>query len=533
MTRRRRVWAVAGIGLLAATLCAPTVQGAPSPSTASILPNRPLALGSPGLSESRTVQQLGPGVRLTQIVRGEASDDEYWTINVKVDFQLLGDRSAAADIAAQVKAAGLTPRIDQIDNPKYHDQPNGTLGWRVRVGEYPSSDAAQDDVATLKAADLSPTVDWTGDDGAPITGPWRIDVVTVDRNRVGDVRATYGTAINGREKTSDMSAADGALAAINAGFFATTAKDGFPGEPSGLGVYAGHLRSEAANGRTALVLNGNRARLTPVSSALSVRSDDGARREVDGVDRKPGIIHLCGGVGGDEPTEQPRHAGPNCTDPSELILNDNALGADVDAEQPAVEAVLDDKGRVGEVREPGGAVPDNGKVLLGTGDAADWLREHAKVGQRLRFGTRLTDAAGNTVPLTQRSHLVGGGPMLIKNGRTFINARAEGDSVDDTPSFVYSFGMRRNPRTMVGVDAAGRLLLVTVDGRQPGYSVGTSFTEQARLMQSLGAVSAMNLDGGGSTATVVHGKIINSPSDAAGERAVGDALEVLPCGCNG
>jgi exopolysaccharide biosynthesis protein len=52
--------------------------------------------------------------------------------------------------------------------------------------------------------------------------------------------------------------------------------------------------------------------------------------------------------------------------------------------------------------------------------------------------------------------------------------------------------------------------------------------EGARLMQSLGAVDAMNLDGGGSTAMVVVGLLVNHPSDSTGERADGDAVVVLP-----
>jgi exopolysaccharide biosynthesis protein len=41
-------------------------------------------------------------------------------------------------------------------------------------------------------------------------------------------------------------------------------------------------------------------------------------------------------------------------------------------------------------------------------------------------------------------------------------------------------------------------------------------------------VDAINLDGGGSTTMVVNGQVVNSPSDAAGQRPVGDALLVLP-----
>ena len=46
------------------------------------------------------------------------------------------------------------------------------------------------------------------------------------------------------------------------------------------------------------------------------------------------------------------------------------------------------------------------------------------------------------------------------------------------------------------------------------------------MARSLGKVDAVNLDGGGSTAMAVGGQLVSSPSDAAGERAVGDAIVV-------
>jgi exopolysaccharide biosynthesis protein len=47
-------------------------------------------------------------------------------------------------------------------------------------------------------------------------------------------------------------------------------------------------------------------------------------------------------------------------------------------------------------------------------------------------------------------------------------------------------------------------------------------------MRGLGAVNALNLDGGGSTAMAVNGAVVNKPSDATGERPVGDTVQVLP-----
>lgn len=74
----------------------------------------------------------------------------------------------------------------------------------------------------------------------------------------------------------------------------------------------------------------------------------------------------------------------------------------------------------------------------------------------------------------------------------------------------------------------GNLLLVAVDGRQPGYSVGASFEESARIMQALGAEEAVNLDGGGSTTITIGEELMNRPSDSTGKRPIGDAVVVLP-----
>ena len=66
-------------------------------------------------------------------------------------------------------------------------------------------------------------------------------------------------------------------------------------------------------------------------------------------------------------------------------------------------------------------------------------------------------------------------------------------------------------------------MFVTVDGRQLG-ELGLSIPETAAVARSLGMVEALNLDGGGSTALVVDDRLVSNPSDAAGERAVGDAI---------
>ena len=65
------------------------------------------------------------------------------------------------------------------------------------------------------------------------------------------------------------------------------------------------------------------------------------------------------------------------------------------------------------------------------------------------------------------------------------------------------------------------------DGRQTA-SLGLSIKEAADVATSLGMVEAINLDGGGSTTMAVGGQVVNSSSDASGQRPVGDAVLVLP-----
>ncbi len=110
---------------------------------------------------------------------------------------------------------------------------------------------------------------------------------------------------------------------------------------------------------------------------------------------------------------------------------------------------------------------------------------------------------------------MGGNPNLVDNG--FISR-----DVDGSGAF-----FERASRTAVGATANGKLLVVVVDGRQPGYSRGMTLRELAELMQTLGAVNALNLDGGGSSTMVVNGLVANRPSDGR-ERSVSNALVVLP-----
>lgn len=81
------------------------------------------------------------------------------------------------------------------------------------------------------------------------------------------------------------------------------------------------------------------------------------------------------------------------------------------------------------------------------------------------------------------------------------------------------------PRTAVGVIDENHLVFVVVDGRNAGYSAGVTMTELAEIMQSLGATTAYNLDGGGSSTMYYDGDVVNQPSNN-GERGTSDILYI-------
>ncbi len=82
------------------------------------------------------------------------------------------------------------------------------------------------------------------------------------------------------------------------------------------------------------------------------------------------------------------------------------------------------------------------------------------------------------------------------------------------------------PRTAVGVVDDNHLVFVVVDGRSPGYSAGVDMTELAEIMQSLGAETAYNLDGGGSSTLYFDGSLVNDPLGTGTERGTSDILYI-------
>ncbi|WP_394428386.1 phosphodiester glycosidase family protein [Streptomyces sp. SGAir0957] len=528
-----RRWFGAGAALsVVAVLGAGT---APAPAA----PRHGLPLGAAGLTETRTTRTLQPGVTLTRIVRGAEAPALAWTVEMSIPGgatspdpdappAALKDRASAAELTARLRAEGFDARAEEVVTPAVTDHPGGPLGWRVRVGRLPSQAGAVAERARLVAAGYTGSATYTGWDGDPgDRGPWRIDVLTIDPHTFrGALKASYGPDLERRETTSALAAAAGASAGVNAGFFVLDPKAGAPGDPAGAGVYDGRLLSEAVNGRPGLVVRDS-ARGTRVERFTwrGTVTGGGGTLALDGVDRVPGLIRNCGGTADDSPTSRPLHDA-TCTDPDELVAFTPEFGARTPRGE-GVEAVLDRHGRVLDVRTPrGGTLPAGGSSVQATGKEADRLKALAEAGRRLRVDSGLRDGRGRPVA-TRGISVLNGGPELVRDGRLHTTPAADGMVQPDNPSFYYGWVHKRNPRTLAGVDAHGRTVLVTADGRGTD-ALGLSIPESAAVARALGLRDAVNLDGGGSTTMVADGRVVNEPSDATGERPVGDALLITP-----
>ncbi|WP_283134258.1 phosphodiester glycosidase family protein [Rhizohabitans arisaemae] len=490
-------------GIAASTFTAPLVI-APQSVAATSAPPPPVVvevtrfpLGPQGKTAA-TLTRVGPGVDLYKYTHGVASDG--WTVSVIVNRgREYGTLAMAESKAQEVIAAGFEPRVEPINQRAVADAPARIAGYTVRVGMFGPTEKklATDLQKELADAQIPAKVDFLGDDGADTAGgPWDLRVVTVDPRRFGGAfEASLGKSVAARETTTSMAKARKAIAAINGGFFNIHAPAEMRGEPVGISVVAGKLLSEGVSGRTALVLRGKKAQVTELSATVRLNTPNGGHHRVDGVNR-PAVE-------------------------ADRIMQYTAEWGVATPAGDGTEAVLDAAGTVTELRPRGGKVPAGGSVIQGVGEGVAWLEQNVAVGATLKVTTSVVDLrAKRRITLDPTTHIVGGGIAVVRNGKTWINAKTNGHAS-------LNMLVRRHPRTLAGVGRGGRLILVTVDGRKPESSVGATMHEAARLMLWLGAREAINLDGGGSTTMVVGNKVRNRPSDGR-ERTVGDALLVTP-----
>lgn len=328
-------------------------------------------------------------------------------------------------------------------------------------------------------------------------GPWAIGVVSVLLSEASTIEPVLATGkLPGYETTSSMASRYGAIAAINGDYARAS------GRPVMLFAQDGELAQTALTFGVNFAVNESEtaAYIQHQSPEMWLQeADTGLDTSVTQFNAGPptsGSVSGFSALGGrdERPPSSACSARLYPTEP----FHDSATR--VGLEQTHV---------VNQVECKNGTLwPKRGRVFSTPMDGATTpgFSSSFQPGDEVRFGWSLG--------WPDVFDTIGGNPTLVRDGEVFIGK-------GETPFFKW------HPRTGVGITGDGRVLFVTVDGRDRNRSVGMSPLQFARLFVSLGAQYALNLDGGGSTTMLVNGKIVNRPSDGS-ERPVSSALLLLP-----
>ena len=350
-------------------------------------------------------------------------------------------------------------------------------------------------------------------------GPWAINVVEADlsekfvqlRSLVGLAQLSDGELMMGRRTVAEMMAAQPPgtaegeaaasagvrpVAAVNADFFALAGQY-YATTPLGLHVERGEMITSPDPARSVLyALADGTLHIGRFRSNLWLHGPDDLLYQMVGINRSPGAADLV--------LFTPRFGGRTWaaegTTQFALVGLSGPLKPNAEVRAKVASSAVTGSQRI----------PPDGAVLAARGVAAYALRR-LKVGDEVRMSLRIEPEVGEIV------EAVGGGPRLVREGVISVEHLQE--------RFADQFATRRHPRTGVGI-RDNTLVMVTVDGRQPGYSEGMTLQELAQLFLELGCAEAMNFDGGGSTTMVVRNTVVNSPSGGVA-RAVVNALALF------
>jgi hypothetical protein len=324
--------------------------------------------------------------------------------------------------------------------------------------------------------------------------PHAIHILEVDphRLRIEAVRAMSDGV--GRETVSSMAQRTGAIAAVNAGFFRIGGR--YDGEPDGILKIGEQWFSDPAEARGAIGWSngGETCRIGRLTMKWKLQNR-GMTYPADGINRPRGE--------------------------AEAILYNWAFHRST-LTDPGGTEILIARNRVLRISRDGNAgIPLDGFVYS-LGPQSPVKTAGLKVNTPVRVSYELADA-GEAPPAGKpgwksMDHIVGGMPALLLQRRAVFEPNQE--------KMRAGFAEELHPRTAVGLRADDTWVFVVVDGRQPALSVGMNLKEMTELLLSLDCVDALNLDGGGSSTLYLQGKVVNSPSDAARERPVSDAIVI-------
>ncbi|MBU0475037.1 MAG: phosphodiester glycosidase family protein, partial [Bacteroidetes bacterium] len=332
--------------------------------------------------------------------------------------------------------------------------------------------------------------------------PWTLDILKIDlQEEIIKIEAGISKdKITGFEKTSAMSARYNSeghhiVGAINGGFF-----DG-NGQDVGMQIREGEIITQNNNWSTIGFSSDKEPFIERLSLSSKLILSDKTSKNINGINktRETDFLILFNSYFGTT-TGTNQYGSEILVEPiSKIQVNDT------------VKYIVVDK-KVGQ----GSMALSKGKVVLsGHGTSKDFIDSLISIGDTISVIQKISPAPENIVTL------LNGYPKIVSNGENCALACYVEEGGSNT------FASARHPRTAAGFSEDKRYLyLVTVDGRQT-TSNGMSLPELADFLVNFGVYRAVNMDGGGSTTMVVRNSIVNSPSDAGGERSVSNSLMVV------
>ena len=311
---------------------------------------------------------------------------------------------------------------------------------------------------------IEPGVTLTSVQETRATGPLQMFVLRVETQSGWRLRvAPAAYSVLKRTRVSQMTAQQGALAGVNGGYFA------YEGAAVGAVKIDGEWLRLPWKNRTAIGLRPDgTAKIDNLQATATVEFSGGQRVVLANLNGRPVANAIC--------LMTPRFA-------TTIKLHEDEIALEI--ENGAVVA----RTATGEA-----AIRANGSTLVASGEARAQL-EGIEVGAKSVLKIETTPAAWQEYPT-----ILGAGPRLLRAGKVETTEVEE----EFRPDVIH-----RGRRTAIGIDANGDFLLVVVDVA-PELSIGMTIPELATELQKLGALEAINLDGGGSVALVVKDQLINS-----------------------
>jgi len=347
---------------------------------------------------------------------------------------------------------------------------------------------------SVSTSTLMPGVTYTREVDFSSRGPIVLDVVTAPKpdGTVYSLQPELSNdVLRGTEELTHLqqrTAAGATTVAIDGDYFTSPL-----GPPSGLLMQGGVLESAPAAGRSSLGIGANGVLQTaPVAFAGTWQG---------GGQRRPLSLNSPAGKG-KFTLYTPAYG---TTTPKETTVVEDVIGS-----FPPATLGVPLMGTVTQVAASGlTRIPRNGAVLVARGAVSTaQLKAEAPLAEPVSVRMSLSP------DWSALTGAIGGGPLLVRDGKPVFHA---GETFDSRQLNL------RQPRGAIGQLPDGRIVLVSVEGTDPAYSIGMSSYELAVELSRLGATTAFGLGAGAAAGLAFDGSLLTRPPQGRRPK-VSDAL---------